>query len=547
MVEVPWGELASKPKASESLIGMLVLRLRPQAFPVDGSGGDGGRDLFEYTERRELINYEAKSFTGRMTRGRRNQVRDSLLSTARHQPDYWDLLVPIDANPAELKWFDGLREEFPFVRNWRGLTWLNSHFAAHQDLVRYSWHSSTEILKQIGEARAERDMLLRGVPDFAERHAMLVRRAQEVSPFYSLRATTDPDGESIVEIVPKCLYIPEEELVTLTGHVAFRKDDPEHVSLQLKFERVIRFGGDEIQLAEEHLREFIVTAPAGLGISGTALPSMLRISAKREPVDPPVKATIAVRSENGRTNALLQAIFTQRSAGAGGGCLYGADLADSFKIRYRADTLTGQAQFKMTFLPPEQAMPSAYVPALRLMSQMLPGRFLELILPDYGGTQLSEPVQEERWPLPPDEARRWADAFDDLARLQSLTGHFFPVPDGFTLRDTRDVREALALLEGEKIQVQGGTVSVQVVGRAALDHFSGTGQSRLAAIHQGVAYEFGDNRIDLGPMVQVVVIDLADDLEEERRRFDEEGRVTVRLKIAEGASLVRYLGSELPA
>ncbi|MFC9285090.1 hypothetical protein [Streptomyces collinus] len=112
MVEVPWEQLAKKPKVCESLVTLLLLRLYPRAQPVDGMGGDGGRDLFEYTENNELINYEVKSFTGRMTKSRRDQVQRSLVSTARSQPDHWDLVVPIDPNPTEQLWFDGLRSEF---------------------------------------------------------------------------------------------------------------------------------------------------------------------------------------------------------------------------------------------------------------------------------------------------------------------------------------------------------------------------------------------------------------------------------------------------
>lgn len=68
---------------SEALVTMLVLRLRQRARAVDGSGGDGGRDLFEYTAGGELLAYEAKSFTGRMDQTRRKQVVPSLVSTAR--------------------------------------------------------------------------------------------------------------------------------------------------------------------------------------------------------------------------------------------------------------------------------------------------------------------------------------------------------------------------------------------------------------------------------------------------------------------------------
>ncbi|MGW9316793.1 hypothetical protein ACWGSB_31155 [Streptomyces albidoflavus] len=109
---------------------LMVMRLRERAQPVDGTGGDGGRDPFEYTDDDKLVVYEAKSFTGHITPGRRRQVRKSLVSVAHHQPDHWDLLVPIEPNPAEQAWFDGLRGEFEFVRHWRGRSWLEETHAA---------------------------------------------------------------------------------------------------------------------------------------------------------------------------------------------------------------------------------------------------------------------------------------------------------------------------------------------------------------------------------------------------------------------------------
>ncbi|MEH0541499.1 hypothetical protein QBB31_44305 [Streptomyces scabiei] len=193
MVRVPWEKLAESPRASESLVTLLMLRLREEARAVDGSGGDGGRDLFEYTDSGELIVYEAKSFTGRMNPVRRRQVVRSLVSAARHQPDHWDLLVPIDPNPAEERWFKGLREQFPFVREWVGRSRLDEKFAAHPDLVRYALQESGDyILERIAEARAERDVLLGGLPDYLERGRALHARVQEISP--ALRGAHPPWG-----------------------------------------------------------------------------------------------------------------------------------------------------------------------------------------------------------------------------------------------------------------------------------------------------------------------------------------------------------------
>ena len=60
VARVPWERLAENPRLSESLVTLLVMRLRERAQAVDGTGGDGGRGLFEYTDDGELGVYEAK-------------------------------------------------------------------------------------------------------------------------------------------------------------------------------------------------------------------------------------------------------------------------------------------------------------------------------------------------------------------------------------------------------------------------------------------------------------------------------------------------------
>ncbi|MFI1517800.1 hypothetical protein [Kitasatospora cineracea] len=201
----------------------------------------------------------------------------------------------------------------------------------------------------------------------------------------------------------------------------------------------------------------------------------------------------------------------------------------------------------MTFVPPYLAMPSVCVPALRLMAQMLPGRSMELTMGDRDRPELSEPIPDSVGLMPPEEARRWADAFDDLARLQSITGHFFPIPDGFTLRDARDVKDALTLLNGGRTRSHGATASLVVVRCEALDRFSDTsGPLRMAAVYEGIAYDFGGNRIDLGPMVEEIRVERFLNLPQALRQFDAEGEATVQIQLAQEDSVVRCLGSKLP-
>lgn len=546
MVEIPWSTLARQPKAVENLIGMLVMRLHPNAVPVDGSGGDGGRDLFEYTPTGELVNYEIKSFTGRMAQGRRQQVVDSLKSTARHQPDHWDLLVPINANPTEQAWFDSLREEFPFVRHWRGLTWLDTHFADHPDLVRYAvYGNSEELLKLISEARAEQDVMLRGLPDLMARHAALAARAKELSPHYELVVQTAATGAPVAHISPKSQHIPEDEQISFNGQIVFATRDPDQDALRREFEETLKFGGDDLHIPAANLRNVSISAPASLGLAGAADQGTLTLLSSLQPLPEPISATLLVRTESGLPAASIRLAFDRRSTGTVGGRLYGADATRTLTARFQLDITTRRSTLNLTFAPPERGMPYDFLPVLRLSSQMLPGRTLEFELHDHGG-RVVEPITSGHL-IAPDTAQWWVDAFDRIAELQRLTGHFFPVsPTNLTPFEVREIKETLALLNGEHVPVHGTSISLTLTSHEALDRLSEGSNLQLGAVHPNVIHEISGTRIELGPMVQIATTGPATDLPEAHRQLDATGQATVTLPLSPDAPPLRYLGSTLP-
>jgi hypothetical protein len=59
------------------MVAVLISRIHPEAQRIDGSGGDGGRDV-QLPLPTGLEIFELKSFTGRMTATRRRQVEKSL-------------------------------------------------------------------------------------------------------------------------------------------------------------------------------------------------------------------------------------------------------------------------------------------------------------------------------------------------------------------------------------------------------------------------------------------------------------------------------------
>ena len=72
---VPWESLDQK--TFEDVVAVLISRLNPEAQRIDGSGGDGGRDVQVQADD-GLVIFELKSFTGRMASPQRKQVKDSL-------------------------------------------------------------------------------------------------------------------------------------------------------------------------------------------------------------------------------------------------------------------------------------------------------------------------------------------------------------------------------------------------------------------------------------------------------------------------------------
>ena len=119
MSALQWARFGSA--AIEAAIKMLLLELYPGARPIDGSGGDGGRDV-RWDGPDGLAIFEIKSFNEqRLSKGQRRQIERSLAQAAAHHPVCWVLVLPTDHSPAEEEWFDQLNTDHPNIRlEWRG-------------------------------------------------------------------------------------------------------------------------------------------------------------------------------------------------------------------------------------------------------------------------------------------------------------------------------------------------------------------------------------------------------------------------------------------
>ena len=136
-MSIRWDEV--EPQKYEDMVSVLLSRLYPDAQRIDGKGGDGGRNVQIVNEGNGSIvhAFELKSFTGRMSSSRRQQVARSLRRVADLSPARWTLVVPIDPTPGEADWFRQLGEKHCFPTEWRGKTWLDEKMSVFPDIPPY--------------------------------------------------------------------------------------------------------------------------------------------------------------------------------------------------------------------------------------------------------------------------------------------------------------------------------------------------------------------------------------------------------------------------
>ena len=201
----------------EDMVSVLVSRLHPDAQRIDGKGGDGGRDvqIVRGQDNQLTDAFELKSFTGRMTSGRRRQVEHSLKRAATLDPARWSLSVPIDPTPAEDRWFRQLGRSCGFQIAWLGRTWLDEKMSAFPDIRRYFLEGANdEVVRLLRELHQEQARVT-GVHDAVARlrtlrEAFFGSLQHEAQPVEVVQATapTQPQIKAPLEKLPHYFPIP---------------------------------------------------------------------------------------------------------------------------------------------------------------------------------------------------------------------------------------------------------------------------------------------------------------------------------------------------
>jgi hypothetical protein len=238
----------------------VLLSRELQTHRVDGSGGDGGRDCY-FSDDHGTDAYELKSFTGRMTQGRRRQVERSLARAMQRAPRSWTLIVPINATPAEQVWFDSLQAGVSARLDWKDRTWLEEKLAQYPDIIRFFSGAAEEVVRLLGEIARE-DALPDDARTLGEQISGMVRRLNEVDPYCEF------------------VYFVTGETTTVTAHPRYPDafhDRPLQVSATLRFDdspasQEIQSAfadfmtyGTRVVIPGAHIEGLVVDAPGGLG------------------------------------------------------------------------------------------------------------------------------------------------------------------------------------------------------------------------------------------------------------------------------------------
>jgi hypothetical protein len=444
MTPVQW-ETDQVKAVYEDMVAVLLSTLYPEAERLDGSGGDGGRDVqLRHDGRLDL--FELKSFTGRLgtAQGRRAQVERSLERAAAHDPDSWTLVVPVDHTEGELAWFDGLRRRYQFPLTWRGRTWLDQQLATHPAITRYLLEGGdSHVVRVLRELQQEQAALAGGIPDALKRLQVLRQRIDELSPHYRLDITIAGDTITMA-LRPRYRGAERDQPILVAGSFSF-PDTPTGREAAQQLERALDFG-EAVVVEPEHVRDLRVDLPGRLG-EGVSDPKIILGPAEDPAFRLDGRATIS--DPAGAPLGSLTLRFDQRQAGRRGGVLSGQDITGILRLQMRVDTAThkGNINFQLGE-PAEELLPGALLPTLRVLRHFHAPNRLDLQI---GGTRaLKQPT-----PLP--EAEPVTDAFltlvEDLEQVQAASTAVFPLPKQLTREDMAAIRRAARLIAGERVAI----------------------------------------------------------------------------------------------
>ncbi|WP_027346379.1 hypothetical protein [Hamadaea tsunoensis] len=448
---VDWTDPRLSAGLYEDMIAVLISRIHPSARRVDGSGGDGGRDV-QVTLASGLEIFELKSFTGRVDGGRRTQVRNSLRRAAQHLPAGWQLVVPIDPTPAEEAWFARLTQSYTFPCEWLGKTWLDDKMAAHQDIPRYFLEGSKdEVVELLRELNREQAGLASGVPDLTDRLRVLRDRLNELDPYYTFAFSVDHAGASTITMLPRYNGAEEDRPVTVGGSFTFPETEEGRRAREAL--RATMDYGRPSTIPSQYVKELHIDAPAGFG--GSFDGGQLTFGPTTNSDASNLHGQLRIVDPTGRPLAQLPLFGKERSAGLRGGEVSFISIGGAIQVVLRLDAVTTRMNVHYKYVHPERALPAAILAAVRFLAEAHVGRQLETYFMDrLVGPPIELTNQSDQ------QFAKYANLVADLDEIQRISGIYFSVPEQFSERELHEIRQAHRLLSGNSIATQWEELSI---------------------------------------------------------------------------------------
>lgn len=433
---------------------MLISTLYPDVQRIDGTGGDDGRDVQMRTTAGLLV-YELKSFTGRVSARspkRRSQVESSLERAALLGPVAWTLVVPVDPNPSELEWFDKLRGRYEFPLEWRGRTWLDQQMAEHPAIARYFLADGYQEVYRLQQELKDEESpaAVTDVHSATQRMNRLADRLREADPFYRYDIRLGADGSTGVVISPAYAGAEGDRPWRIQLQGPF-PDTPEGRAGKAALTDAIEFGATAV-LGPEHNIGVALEAPSGR----TEIHEKVAITISPVKDEWTAAATLRVKSPDGRMLASLPVRLHDRAHGTRGGFFEASDVAGAFKARFRVDAREMQGTMTFNYSEPEDVLPAALLPALRLLEVLAEPNVLVL---DMGNVAPGSELGPIPLAVPPMDAG-YVRLIEALSRIQDATRTPFPVPDELRDEEVEAIARVDRLLRGEPVEVTWSSITV---------------------------------------------------------------------------------------
>lgn len=498
---VRWEDL--EPGTYEDMVSVLISRLHPEAQRIDGSGGDGGRDVQMPTDD-GLVIFELKSFTGRMNASRRRQVASSLERASQHEPAAWRLVVPIDPSPGELDWFESVSAEYDFECRWLGKCWLDGEMAHKPEIARYYAHGRRyevqeflDLLRGIG---AEPPPISNGIlRRAAERASGIVDTLNQLDPHYVFAMNLQPEGRVQVSVIPRYPGA-ESDSPWLSPRLEFA-DTPAGDDARRALRDSVRFGTRGV-IAAEHIPELTLNVPAGLGarlegyemVLGTPAPNIV------EEVD---VALVAVDSTGGVV-ARLPLIADEASRGTSGVEISLRDKSTAVTATVRLDATEFTFNLNWHYSQPDPFSPLDLLPAVKFAAAVEGGADIAVIF--NGETLGPESPGTVRFGEPGDAAR-FAFLLEHLVNVQTRTGHFFNVSTQLTTDEASEIVVASRLLNGERVQATWERMQLHITPdghEAVAAALSGTSPTHNAQVGAHMSLVIQGQTIPIGDVTRIL-------------------------------------------